>query len=146
MRSAFAAFALVTALVAGTAAQGTAQPPVPKDFAPFQGTWLITHVSGQALSDQGVEMTLTFTGDKYAQSINGAVNERGTVKLDASKKPMTFDLIITEGDDAGKTQLGVVELTGDTIKGKLSLPGETFRPTDFDPQDGAIAFAGTRKK
>jgi hypothetical protein len=37
------------------------------------------------------------------------VNESGTFKIDTAKKPMTMDLTITEGSDAGKAQPGIVD-------------------------------------
>jgi len=53
----------------------------------------------------------------------------GTVKLNVSSKPKSIDLIIAEGNDAGKTQLGVYELDGDTVSVTLAMPGETARPS-----------------
>ena len=89
---------------------------------------------------------LTIAGGKSHQTFGGAVNERGTIRVDASKKPMTIDLAITEGSDAGKTQLGIVEVTGDAIRGNLDTPGAGQRPTDFTVKDGAIMFVGKKKK
>jgi uncharacterized protein (TIGR03067 family) len=100
----------------------TKPPAVPKPLLPFQGTWVLTTPDGQSLAgDQ--ELTLTITGDRYAQSVGGAVNERGTFKIDATRKPMWLDLTITEGNDAGKHQVGIVEVKGDTMRGALKLPG-----------------------
>jgi hypothetical protein len=53
------------------------------------------------------------------------VNERGTIKLDASKKPAWIDLTITEGADAGKLQVGVIEVTGNVSKTSRA----PFRPS-----------------
>jgi uncharacterized protein (TIGR03067 family) len=111
----------------------------------LQGTWVITTINGQPL-EGSPETSLTFTGDKYYQSIGADVNERGTIKLDTSKKPMTIDLIIAEGDDAGKTQLGVFEVTGDTLRANLDHPGANQRPSDFTATSDGISFVATRKK
>ena len=89
-------------------------------------------------------MTITFTDDKYTQTVNGTVNERGTVKLGTDKKFTTIDLAITEGDDANKPQVGLVEVSGSTMKLKLALPGQTTRPTDFDADEGVNPGAVTR--
>jgi uncharacterized protein (TIGR03067 family) len=113
--------------------------------AVLQGTWLITSINGQTIADQGPPLTLTFTGEKYHQTLGTEVNERGTIKVDATKKPMTIDLVITEGDDAGKTQLGIIEVTGDTIRANLDRPGAGQRPSDFAVKDGGIMFEGKRK-
>ena len=114
--------------------------------AALQGTWVITTFNGQAAPEGAPEMSLTFTGDKYHQTLGGEVNERGTIKVDASKKPMMIDLIITEGQDAGKTQLGVFEVTGDEIRANLNTPGTELRPTDFTIKEGFIMFVGKKKK
>jgi uncharacterized protein (TIGR03067 family) len=112
----------------------------------LQGTWVLTSLDGQSVREGGPELTLTFTGDKYHQSLGGEVNERGTFRVDASKKPMTIDLTITEGSDAGKTQLGILEVSVDTIRASLDIPGAGQRPTDFTVKDGVIMFVGKKKK
>jgi len=114
--------------------------------AALQGTWVITSINGQSAPEGSPEMTLTFIGDKYHQTLAGQVNERGTIKVDASKKPMTIDLMITEGQDAGKTQLGVIEVSGDTLRANLDTPAAQQRPTDFTVRDASIMFVGKKKK
>ena len=112
---------------------------------PLEGTWVITSINGQAMPEGSPEMTLTFTGDKYHQTLGGEVNERGTIKLDKSKKPMMIDLIIAEGDDAGKTQLGIIEVSGDTVRANLDTPGLQQRPPDFTVKEGFVMFVGKKK-
>ena len=136
----------IIAIPLALAANLLAQAPTAKDAAAaLQGTWLITSVNGQS-GDGSSQLTLTFTGDKYHQTLDGQVNERGTIKLDAAKKPMTIDLIITEGADAGKTQLGLIEVTGDTIRANLDAPGGQQRPTDFAIKDSTLMFEGKKKQ
>jgi uncharacterized protein (TIGR03067 family) len=130
------------ALAAGVLAQDAKNT---KSAAALQGTWAITSINGQAAPEGSPEMTLTFTADKYHQTLGGEVNERGTIKVDASKKPMTIDLIITEGSDAGKTQLGIIEVTGDTVRATLNTPGTNERPTDFTVKEGFIMFVAKKK-
>ena len=136
---------LLAACLSVLAVTVSAQSAVPKDLAPLQGTWVITAINGQELAAAGSSMLLTITGDKYSQTVNGIINERGTIKVDAAKKPTAIDLIITEGDDANKTQLGVVEVSGTALKLKLALPGQTTRPTNFDQAEGAILAIATKK-
>jgi uncharacterized protein (TIGR03067 family) len=114
--------------------------------AALQGTWVITSINGQSAPEGSPEMTLTVIGDKYHQTLAGQVNERGTIKVDASKKPMTVDLMITEGQDAGKTQLGVIEVSGDTLRANLDTPAAQQRPADFTVRDASIMFVGKKKK
>jgi uncharacterized protein (TIGR03067 family) len=139
----FVTFAILFAACATAAAQQK-PAPTPKAFVPLQGTWVLSSPDGQAMMGGG-ELALVITGDSYAQTVNGQVNERGTIKLDAATKPMAIDLVITEGDDAGKTQLGIMEVTGDDMKGALSVPGDSTRPAGFTAQEGIIAFLGKRK-
>src|SRR5262245_38725844 len=143
----FAIIAMLLTLTAGAVAQGT-KPADPNAaaLASLQGKWVINSFNGQPVGEGGMEVSLTFTADKYAQTMNGEVNERGSIKLDASKKPMTIDLIITEGDDAGKTQLGVFEVAGDKLTATLNTPGTTQRPADFTPQEGFFVFVATKAK
>ena len=130
------------ALSTGVLAQGAGGKDT-KAAAALQGTWVLTTVNGETLTE---ELTLTIAGDKYHQTVNGTVNERGTIKVGTSTKPMTIDLAIAEGSDAGKTQLGIIEVTGETIRGNLDTPGAGKRPTDFTIKEGTIMFVGKKKK
>ena len=135
----------VVLMSAGVMAQD-AKKPVDKAFAPLQGTWTITTFNGQSTDGMGGTSALVKKDDKYQQVTNGTVDERGSLKLDATKKPMTIDLIIEEGNDAGKLQLGIIEVTGDTMKVKLNLAGATPRPTSFEAEEGQILVTATRAK
>jgi uncharacterized protein (TIGR03067 family) len=128
----------------GLAAQ-TAKPPTPAEaLKPAQGTWVFKTFNGQPAGEG--EVLLIITGDKYAQSISGTVSERGTLVIDPAKKPMTIDLTIQEGDDAGKLQLGLVEIAGDTITLKLNVPGSPTRPKDLSIEEGFFVVVGDRRK
>jgi uncharacterized protein (TIGR03067 family) len=131
------------ALAAGVLAQESKNTAA---AAALQGTWVIISINGQTAPEGSPEMTLTFTGDKYHQTVGGDVNERGTIKVDASKKPMTIDLIITEGPDAGKTQVGIIEVSGDTVRANLDTPGAEQRPSDFTIKESFVMFVGKKKK
>lgn len=154
MKKTLTALALAAALTTGINAQTPAAPAsaaAPQDamakaLASIQGTWLLTTVNDQDLTGQGVEMALVIEGNKYKQVTNGSVDESGTIKIDPAKKPMSFDLNILEGDDAGKLQMGIIEITGDVAKGLLGTPGAATRPADFNSNDGAIFFIAKRVK
>jgi uncharacterized protein (TIGR03067 family) len=132
------------ALAAGIGGQ-TGKPEGKPPSTAVQGTWVVASINGESAPEGGQEMTLTFTGDKYEQSLGGTVNERGTFKVDASKKPMTIDLAIGEGSDAGKSQLGIVEVSGDTMKLHLDSPGAAQRPTDFSSKEGSFMVIAKKK-
>jgi len=114
--------------------------------AALQGTWTIESINGQSAQEGTPPMTLSFDGDKYSQAIGTDVNERGAFKLDASKKPTPIDLTIMEGGDAGKTQLGIVEVEGDKLRICFAMAGGTERPGDFIVKDGFLMVLGARKK
>jgi uncharacterized protein (TIGR03067 family) len=100
-----------------------------KELDKLQGKWAIETFNGQELPAEAL-VFLVFNGDKYEQWNNGSVDERGTIKIDPKTKPMSIDLMITEGTDAGKTQPGVYELTDSTgLAIGLTLPGNTTRPS-----------------
>ncbi|MEO5894503.1 MAG: TIGR03067 domain-containing protein [Vicinamibacterales bacterium] len=132
----------VIALAGNVLAQETKEV---KGAAALQGTWVISSINGQSAPEGSPEMTLTFTGEQYSQAVGGEVNERGTVKIDAAKQPMTIDLAIVEGADAGKTQLGIFEITGAAIRAVLDTPGAQQRPKDFMISEGSIMFVGKKK-
>lgn len=141
---------LSLALVAFTLFTGQAAPAqaptaaLSKELAALQGVWNITLMNDQAAPDGA--MALQFDGAKYAVIINGGVDETGTFKLDTTKTPWTFDLTIVEGSDAGKLQMGILEMKGEAIHGLLGTPGAGTRPANFDSADGAIAFVAVKRK
>lgn len=117
---------LALSLLCVTAGQ-PAQDDVKKEFDKLQGNWAVTSMNGQEVpAEAGV--FLTFQGDKYEQWVSGNVEERGSIRIDTKTKPFSIDLVITEGNDAGKTQPGVYELNGDTLSVGLTMAGNTARP------------------
>jgi len=108
---------------------------VKKAVDQIQGTWQIVTFNGQD-APAGVDVHLTFTGDKYEQWANGTVEERGTFKVNPATKPASIDLSIAEGSDAGKLQLGLYEINGETLSISFSAPGDPVRPKT--PADGVI--------
>ena len=129
----------VLALAVGTFAQDAK-----KAGASLEGTWALGSLNGKSL-EGGPSLLLTFEGGKYHQTLDNTVNERGTYKIDRSKTPMTIDLAIAEGDDAGKTQLGVFEVTGDKLRANLAIPGATERPKDFTISETGLMFEAARR-
>jgi uncharacterized protein (TIGR03067 family) len=125
---------LLTAVVAafvGSSALAQSPTPAPAAKHPLAGVWVIAQLSGNA-PPADVALVLTVADDGgYVATVNGKVEERGTIRVDRTKKPMTLDFVIADGSSAGKTQLGVYELAGDTLKMALATPGAPTRPADF---------------
>lgn len=115
--------ALLVVISAGVAAQTA----MPKELELFQGPWVLTSAAGSPVPAGMAGMI--FTGDKYQGLSSGIVDERGSIKLNPATKPMQIDLIITEGKDAGKIQLGLVDIADDTMTLILANPGDKIRPT-----------------
>ena len=123
----------------------SAQKP-PAAAAALQGTWIFQSINSQSAPEGSPEMTLTFSGANYQQAAGGQVNERGTFKVATAKKPMTIDLTIVEGDDAGKTQLGIFEVSGDTLRANFGRAGATTRPTDMTVKAETLLLVAKKKK
>jgi uncharacterized protein (TIGR03067 family) len=140
---ALVAFTLFAGQAAPTQTPASA-PALSKEATALQGTWNVTLFNEQAVPEGAV--ALQFDGLKYAVLQNGGVDETGTFKIDATKTPWTFDLTIVEGSDAGKLQLGILEMKGEAIHGFLATPGATTRPANFDSADGAIEFVAVKVK
>src|SRR5262249_18001896 len=94
----------------------------------LDGTWLVTsgEKGGKKLPGdllEKIRQTLEFRGEKYKVAVLDKVQEEGTFKTDPKKNPKTIDLMITSGEDKGKTQRGIYRLEGDTLSVSLSSPG-----------------------
>jgi uncharacterized protein (TIGR03067 family) len=140
----------MVAVAAPVLAQTQAKPAAAsaarnKTMALLQGSWVFVTADGQDLSGSGQEIVVTITDDKYTQMVNGVVAERGSFSIDDTKKPMWLNIKITEGDDAGATQVGVFEVTATTMRGKVSDPTVTVRPTDFEVADGYFVFTARKR-
>jgi uncharacterized protein (TIGR03067 family) len=140
---------LVVILALGASTLGQ-QPPADAaaTLAAFQGRWVISAVDGKPVAGDGPRVELRITGDSYAQVVDGTVTERGTLTIDTTRKPMTIDLTIKEGADAGKPQVGLIDLAGDTITLHLSMPGSATRPTSMAPEPACdcMVFTATKAK
>ena len=104
-----------------------AQGDAGKQLERLRGTWVLVSAAGETLPP-GTHTGLVITGDKYQGLSAGKVNEAGTITLNPATMPMSIDLAITEGTSANKTQLGIVEVTADTLTLTLAEPGATERP------------------
>lgn len=139
--------ALAAAAVALTSvvalAQQTSQTEVPKELVPYQGAWIVDQINGSSVP---VEMALVIDGGRYAQTVDGTVTETGQFKVDATKSPNHVTLVIEEGDDAGKTQLGIIETKDNIVRCLLNAPGDTTRPTSLVSGDGELYVIAHKRK
>lgn len=112
---------------------------VKKDVAQLQGEWSM--VSGEIDTKPMPEALLKGSkrvakGDETTVTIGGMLFMKAKFTVDPSKKPKTIDYMMTEGLTKGKTQLGIYELDGDTVKFCFAKPGQD-RPTEFVTKEGS---------
>src|SRR5262245_61569483 len=145
----------VLAVVLGILALGAAGVLVPraladKDAKPadgkasLDGTWVAvtTIKDGAELAKENNKVT---SKDSTFTMIKGDKELKGKVQIDATKKPATIDIEVTEGDEKGKSSSGIYELAGDDLKICLGLQG-TPRPTEFDGKAGSGCILVTLKR
>ena len=142
------AFSAATAAPSAQGAAGQAAAPNQGKVATaVQGVWALTTANGQDLAGSGQEVLITITGDKYVQTLNGQVVEKGSFKIDETKKPFTLDILIAEGEEAGQKQLAIFDLdaTGKTMKVAISQAGATVRPSAFAVAEGVESLVMVKK-
>ena len=112
---------------------------VKKELAELDGTWVL--VSGER---EGMPLTDNVIKDskrvckngETTVTIQGMLFMKAKFTVDPSKKPKTIDYEIIDGPNKGKTQAGVYELDGDTVKFCFTAPGAE-RPTDLTAKAGS---------
>jgi len=125
----------VVLFIAAAAPEGAAK----KELDKLQGTWVGVsgERDGQKLStDQATRGQLIIKGDRYTVREGDKVTEQGTFKIDPTKKPMTLDVMPTEGEHKGMNMLGIYELEGDTLRACLAPSGKE-RPKEFSSKPGS---------
>jgi uncharacterized protein (TIGR03067 family) len=109
-----------------------------KEPAQLNGEWSMLYCErdGEMLPDMlvsGGERVVK--GDQVTVTFGGQLFFRATFTSDPSKKPKAVDYTIVEGPDAGKTQLGIYETSGNTFRICSAAPGKE-RPTEFTAKEG----------
>jgi uncharacterized protein (TIGR03067 family) len=139
-----ALIALMLAVSAGASAQ---ESPNARALAALQGKWQVVSITanGQPMSFGASLLVMSIDGNKYEQSVDGVVDERGTFTIDATKTPMTIDFTIMEPPAPNKTQLGIFEITGDTVKFHVAMSNVTVRPPSFAPAPAHLVITGKKK-
>lgn len=94
-------------------------------------------INGQAMPSQMTANAKRVAKDgETSVTINGQLFMKAKYTVDPSKKPKTIDYTMTGGPSKGKTQLGICESEGDTVKFCFASPGQD-RPTDFKSPAGS---------
>jgi uncharacterized protein (TIGR03067 family) len=107
---------------------------MPKDVAKLQGSWSLSslEMDGREMPAMG---SIEITGDRFRVTGMGA-DYAGTVEIDDAAKPKHFDLVFTEGPEAGNRNRGIYELKGDTWRICLNTTGKA-RPRAFAAKAGS---------
>jgi uncharacterized protein (TIGR03067 family) len=116
-----------------------------------EGSWATTSLKfdDKKLPAEVLEKLMpvfNFKEGKYTSLIMGNKDEAGSYKIDAKMKPAHIDLMIEDGKDKGKTQLGLITVDGDTLKMALARPGAKDRPKDFEGGAGLVIATFKRSK
>jgi uncharacterized protein (TIGR03067 family) len=134
LRICFLAVALLV-----SAQRSGAQDDAKKEMAQLEGKWSM--VSGEA-NGMAMPKAMASTGKRVAKdgettiSMGGRLYFKAKFSIDSTKKPKSIDYVMIEGPTKGKTQLGIYELDGDTLKFCFAAPGSD-RPTEFSSKEGS---------
>jgi uncharacterized protein (TIGR03067 family) len=131
-----AAGMLALGLLGRVAAQ-TPEERLKHEEEKLAGTWHLTaaKANGQRVPAEHVpDLKLTFKAGKFTAQLGKGEPQEGTYKLDPIKNPKRIDLNRTQGPEQGRKQVGIYELTGDTLK-ICACDASKSRPTDFDTRD-----------
>jgi uncharacterized protein (TIGR03067 family) len=113
---------------------------VKKDRKRYEGTWQVVSLEvdgNRAAEEDAKKITVINEADgRWAIEVEGKVVARGTSEIDPTKKPKEVDLTVTEGENSGRTALGIYEFGDGTRTVCLAQPGKD-RPTGFTAPAGS---------
>lgn len=101
-----------------------------KELEKFQGEWKLVGQEDIFLKIKGADYEFIMDDKK----------EKGKFKFNPAVKPAEVDVDITEGDDAGKKQVGIYELKNDNLKFCFARAGQSKRPDKFEAADDGSVF------
>lgn len=92
---------------------GSSDGGTPVTWESLQGKWKMVGVGRNGRFAPvpviaNAKIFMTIQGDRYTVVNDGAVGDRGVIKLDTAQTPAHFDQHILEGEDAGGIHLGIV--------------------------------------
>ena len=118
------------------------------ELAKLGGEWSMVsgEINGQPMPEEMRKQFKRIVMDDETTVMNGdQVFMRAKFTIDPAKSPKTIDYTQLEGPTKGAKQLGIYELTGDTIKFCFASPGKD-RPTDFTAPAGSGRTSSTWKR
>jgi len=109
---------------------------VKKELKKLEGTWALTSAerNGEKAPAEAInDFRLVIKGNKLTIRVGGPPLE-GTLTVDPSKKPSSYDATIAI-DDRERTSVGIYEFDGDTLKICFTDKGGE-RPKEFSTKGG----------
>lgn len=121
------------------------------DVGEIKGDWTIVAMKmgeRSAPDDLIKGLTSRFDGQGYTNRKAGEVIEEGSYQIDAGVTPRAIDFQIKKGEGAGKKQLAVFAIDGETLTLCVAEAGSEKRPTSLEPKanPGAIVLVLKRAK
>src|SRR5690348_18338987 len=104
-----------------------------KDLDAMTGDWAavsIIHDGYKLPDDDAQSLFRTVKGDQYTVFLFKKAISKGTLKIDATKKPKTIDFVQAGAGPKNEPILGIYELQGDSWKICHGLPGKE-RPKEL---------------
>jgi uncharacterized protein (TIGR03067 family) len=136
------AFFVTAGLVQGDDAQ--------KERERLQGTWELTGAvgGGKPVPPEKVKgVRVVFSGEQMSLVSPGDEPKREfTFKLDPTAKPKAIDLTALDGGFKGKTNPGIYQLEGDTLKLCMRNEPTKERPAKLASPEGSDLILMTLKK
>jgi uncharacterized protein (TIGR03067 family) len=124
--------------VASVARTATDDPKDKADKDKLKGTWrAVSSVDDGQDEKEPEQYQLVFDGSTFIVRKAGRDFFKGTFTLDASARPKTIDLSITEGEHEGGRMLGIYTWDGDRLKWCTTTPQGGDRPTEFTCEPGS---------
>ena len=110
-----------------------------KDLERLQGDWAAVSIisDGHKVPDDDVQSLFRTTkDDQYTVFLFRKVIGKGTIKIDATKKPKTVDFLPASAAAKNQPMLGIYDFDGDAWKVCYALSGRE-RPKEFAAKEGS---------
>jgi uncharacterized protein (TIGR03067 family) len=120
-------------------AQGSDEEAAAKDLKRMEGDWVVVSmvVDGfKVPDDDAMAYFRSVKENRYSVSRYRKAAGKGTIRLDATKKPRAIDALPDGASDKASSLLGIYEFDGNKLKLCFARPG-TARPTEFRSEQGS---------
>lgn len=128
---------LLLVLVLATGAEGAKEDAAAEDLKRMQGDWVVVSMEADGMKipdEDAMAYFRSVKGDRYTMSRYRKVAGKGTIKLDATKKPRAIDALPAGASGEAKSLLGIYEFEGNKLKLCFARPGMP-RPTEFSAKE-----------